>query len=106
MVFLHMIGEVHSRGLEKCMGLKEKSSKMKNFQYILIYQKSLNNLNAIRGNEGQTMPKKNKKKYGINSGNKFVVVNMEKNGKVCCLSLLKVGNMEPMVKGILGPIMK
>ena len=111
-------------------------------QNILIYQKSLNNLNTIRDNEAHTMQKKNKKesnppsknqsigcckvesvvsvdergqmvlpkelreKANIRAGDKLAVVTMEKDGKVCCLSLIKVGDMEPMVKGILGPLMK
>ncbi len=37
---------------------------------------------------------------------KCVVTCMEKDGTVCCLSLIKVGDIEPMVKGLLGPIMK
>lgn len=52
------------------------------------------------------LPKDLREKAGINPGDKLAVVAMEKDGKVCCLSLLKVGDMEPMVKGILGPIMK
>jgi antitoxin PrlF len=113
-----------------------------NFQYILIYQKSLNILNPIVGTKGKNMQKKNKTEPGnppknqprgcctvesvvsvdergqmvlpkelrekahIKAGDKLAVVAMEKDGKICCLSLIKVGDMEPMVKGILGPIMK
>jgi len=52
------------------------------------------------------LPKDLREKAGISPGDKLAVVAMEKDGKICCLSLLKVGDMEPMVKGILGPIMK
>ncbi len=52
------------------------------------------------------LPKDLREKAGINPGDKLAVITMEKDGKICCLSLLKVGDMEPMVKGILGPIMK
>jgi AbrB family looped-hinge helix DNA binding protein len=113
-----------------------------NNQYILIYQKNLNILNAIAYNKGNNMQKKSKKeacthsknqpltcckvesvvsvdergqmvlpkdlreKAHIHAGDKLAVVAMQKDGKICCLSLIKVGDIEPMVKGLLGPIMK
>jgi antitoxin PrlF len=52
------------------------------------------------------LPKDLREKAGIKAGDKLAVISMEKNGKVCCLSLLKVGDIEPMVKNMLGPIMK
>jgi len=30
---------------------------------------------------------------------------MEKDGKICCLSLIKVEELEEMVKSVLGPVM-
>jgi hypothetical protein len=32
-------------------------------------------------------------------------VSLEKNGKVCCISLIKVDELEGMVKSMLGPVM-
>ncbi len=52
------------------------------------------------------LPKELREKAHINAGDKLAVVTMEKDGKVCCLSLIKVSDFEPMVKGMLGPIMK
>ena len=52
------------------------------------------------------LPKDIREKAGIKAGDKLAVIAMEKDGKVCCLSLIKVGDIEPMVKGLLGPIMK
>lgn len=52
------------------------------------------------------LPKELREKAGIKAGDKLAVVAMQKDGKICCLSLIKVGDMEPMVKGLLGPIMK
>ena len=52
------------------------------------------------------LPKDLREKAGIKAGDKLAVVAMEKNGKICCLSLLKIGDIEPMVKDMLGPIMK
>ena len=52
------------------------------------------------------LPKELREKAHINAGDKLAIVALEKDGKVCCLSLIKVDDMEPMVKGMLSPIMK
>ena len=52
------------------------------------------------------LPKDLREKAGINAGDKLAVITMQKDGKVCCLSLIKVGDIEPMVKNILSPIMR
>ncbi len=52
------------------------------------------------------LPKELRKKAQIYAGDKLAVVTMEKDGKICCLSLIKVNDMEPMVKDMLGPVMK
>ena len=52
------------------------------------------------------LPKELRKRAHINTGDKLAVIAMEKDGKVCCLSLIKVNDIEPMVKEMLGPIMK
>jgi len=52
------------------------------------------------------LPKELRERAHINAGDKLAVVAMEKDGKICCLSLIKVNDIEPMVKEILGPIMK
>jgi antitoxin PrlF len=52
------------------------------------------------------LPKNLREKAHINAGDKLAVVAMEKDGKICCLSLIKVNDIEPMVKEMLGPIMK
>ena len=52
------------------------------------------------------LPKELREKAEIHPGDKLAVVAMEKDGKICCLSLIKVGDIEPIVKGILSPIMK
>ena len=36
----------------------------------------------------------------------LALVTREKNGKVCCISLIKAGEFADMVKGLLGPMMK
>jgi len=51
------------------------------------------------------LPKELREKAHIKTGDKLAVVTMEKEGKICCLSLLKVNEMEQMVKDMLGPVM-
>lgn len=56
---------------------------------------------------GQTvLPKDIRDKANIRAGDKLAVVGMEKDGKICCISLIKVEELEEMVKGVLGPLIK
>ncbi|UCD14557.1 MAG: AbrB/MazE/SpoVT family DNA-binding domain-containing protein [Thermoplasmatales archaeon] len=52
------------------------------------------------------LPKGIRKKAQIHAGDKLAVVTMKMDGKICCLSLIKVEEIEQMVKGMLGPVMK
>jgi AbrB family looped-hinge helix DNA binding protein len=52
------------------------------------------------------LPKELREKADINAGDKLAVIAMEKDGKICCLSLIKVNDMEQMVKDMLGPVLK
>lgn len=51
------------------------------------------------------LPKDIREKAKMRAGDKLAVVSMEKNGKICCLSLIKVEELERMVKSLLGPVM-
>lgn len=51
------------------------------------------------------LPKDLREKAKIRPGDKLAVVSMEKEGEVCCLSLIKVEALEGMVKSVLGPVM-
>jgi antitoxin PrlF len=51
------------------------------------------------------LPKDLREKAKIRPGDKLAVVSMEKNGKVCCLSLIKAEELESLVKSMLGPVM-
>ena len=56
---------------------------------------------------GQTvLPKDIRDKAKIHAGDKLAVVNWEKDGEVCCISLIKVEKLAEIVKGMLGPVMK
>ena len=52
------------------------------------------------------LPKEIRDKADIRPGDKLAVVGMEKDGKICCISLIKTGEIEEMVKNMLGPVMK
>jgi antitoxin PrlF len=52
------------------------------------------------------LPKELRTRAGIGPGDKLAVVSHEKEGEVCCISLIKVESLTEMVKGVLGPMMK
>ena len=52
------------------------------------------------------LPKEVRDKAGIRAGDKLAVISWEKDGEVCCISLMKVESLSEMVKDILGPVMK
>lgn len=51
------------------------------------------------------LPKEIREKAKIKPGDKLAVLSLEKDGMVCCLSLIKVEELEKMVKSRLGPVM-
>jgi len=52
------------------------------------------------------LPKELRVRAGIGPGDKVAVVSHEKDGEVCCITLIKVDSLNEMVKGLLGPVMK
>jgi AbrB family looped-hinge helix DNA binding protein len=54
---------------------------------------------------GQTvLPKEIREKAQIRPGDKLALMTWEKEGKVCCLFLIKAEELAEMAKGILGPM--
>ncbi len=51
------------------------------------------------------LPKELREKANIRAGDKLAVISWEKNGEVCCISLVKAEDFTEMVKGLLGPMM-
>jgi len=51
------------------------------------------------------LPKEIRERAKIRAGDKLAVLSMEKDGKICCLSLIKVEELEALVKSRLGPVM-
>ena len=52
------------------------------------------------------LPKELREKAEIHTGDKLALVSWEKDGKVCCFTLIKADEFGDMVKGFLGPMMK
>lgn len=52
------------------------------------------------------LPKEIRDKAGIRAGDKLAVISWEKDGEVCCISLVKTDAITGMVKNMLGPMMK
>jgi AbrB family looped-hinge helix DNA binding protein len=50
------------------------------------------------------LPKEVRERAGIQTGEKLALISCEKEGKVCCLALIKAGELSGIVKGILGPL--
>ncbi len=52
------------------------------------------------------LPKEIRDKTKIRAGDKLAVISWEKEGKICCISLIKAEDFAEMVKDLLGPMMK
>lgn len=52
------------------------------------------------------LPKDLRTRAGIAPGDKLAVVSHERDGEVCCITLIKVDSLNEMVRGVLGPMMK
>ena len=52
------------------------------------------------------LPKEIRDKANIRPGDKLALVSWEKDGKVCCFTLIKVEEFTGMVKDLLGPMME
>ena len=61
---------------------------------------------AVDDRGQMVLPKEIRDKAGIRAGEKLAVVSWEKDGEVCCISLVKAEELTGMVKGLLGPMME
>ena len=52
------------------------------------------------------LPKELRDRTHIRAGDKLAAVSCERDGEVCCISLIKVEELSATVKGFLGPIFK
>jgi bifunctional DNA-binding transcriptional regulator/antitoxin component of YhaV-PrlF toxin-antitoxin module len=51
-------------------------------------------------------PKEVRQRADIKAGDKLAAISIEKDGQVCCITLIKVREFEDMEKNFLGPMMK
>jgi len=51
------------------------------------------------------LPKEIRERAGIKAGDKLALVAWEKDGAICCLTLIKAGELGGMVKEMLGPLL-
>ena len=52
------------------------------------------------------LPKGLRVKAGIHAGDKLVITSWEKDGTILCMSLIKAGDINNMVKETFGPVIK
>ncbi|MBA7578214.1 MAG: AbrB family transcriptional regulator [Dehalococcoidia bacterium] len=52
------------------------------------------------------LPKETRDKANIQAGDKLAVISWEKDGKTCCLTLIKAEELTDMVRNLLGPLMQ
>ncbi len=52
------------------------------------------------------LPKEIRERAGISAGDKLAVVIWEKAGNVCCIGLVKAGEIGEMVRDHLGPVIR
>ena len=52
------------------------------------------------------LPKEIRDKARISAGDKLAVISWERNGEVCCVSLIKVQGFSQMINSLLGPMMQ
>lgn len=52
------------------------------------------------------LPKELRERAGIKPSDKLVAATWEKDGQVCCITLVKVEDMVALLKDRLGPVMK
>ncbi len=50
------------------------------------------------------LPKELRERAGIHAGEKLALVSYERDGAICCISIIKAEALSGMVKGVLGPI--
>jgi len=52
------------------------------------------------------LPKELRDKAGVRAGDKFALVSWQKDGRVCCMSLIRAEELSGMVREILGPMVQ
>lgn len=61
---------------------------------------------AIDERGQMVLPKEIRERADIHAGDKLVVIGWERDGKICCISLIKSDELSDMVKVMLSPLVK
>jgi len=61
---------------------------------------------AVDDRGQMVLPKEIREKANICAGDKLALMTWEKEGEVCCITLVKVEHLTDMVRGMLGPVIK
>ncbi len=88
------------------MGRSTKGEKQGNLKPFDVGCCKIDALVTVDGKGQIVLPKELRKKLRIGAGDKLAVISMEREGEVCCLTLLKADDFATSVKTMLGPIMK
>lgn len=51
------------------------------------------------------LPKELRERAHIKAGDKLALVSWDKDGEICCLTLIKADNLAEQVRGFLGPVL-
>jgi AbrB family looped-hinge helix DNA binding protein len=83
---------------------KDKSLGLKKFKALSCCR--VESITSVDERGQMVLPKEIRERAEIGAGDKLVLISWEKEGKVCCISLIKSEDFEKMVKGFLSPMMK
>jgi antitoxin PrlF len=67
---------------------------------------SIESLVSVDERGQMVLPKSVRDRAKIKPGDKLAVVSCEKDGEVCCITLIRAESLEEPVKGVIGPVMK
>lgn len=66
----------------------------------------IESLLAVDERGQMVLPKSVRDRAGIKAGDKLALLTWEKDGKICCLSMIKADEMAEIARMMLGPLMK
>jgi AbrB family looped-hinge helix DNA binding protein len=67
---------------------------------------SVDSVVSVDARGQMVLPKDLRDKAGIKEGDKLALVSWQKDGKICCIMMLKADEFSDMVKEVLGPMLK
>lgn len=71
---------------------------------VSIYK--VDSIISVDGRGQTVLPKELRKRAGIKAGDKLAVTVLERDGKVCCINLIKIDELTELLKDRLEPVMR